>query len=243
MAGHSHWANIQRTKSKMDARRGKIFSKWAKLIMAAARSGGPDPAMNLQLRYAIERARADNMPKDSIERAIKKGAGELEGQALEEVVYEAYAPGGVALLIEALTDNRNRTAPNLRAVLTRRGGSLANSGSVAWQFARKAVFVLDAEGLDPDEVMEVALEHGAEDVSVEEAGVIDVEAEPAAFLDLKAALEEKGWTILDGALRYVPDNTVPLDEAGARKLQDLLDALEDDEDVQAVHHNAELPAA
>ncbi len=243
MAGHSHWPNIERSKSKVDARKGKVFSKWAKLIMAAASTGIPDPDANLRLRYAIERARADNMPKDSIERAIKKGAGELDGAAPEEVMYEAYAPGGVALVIEAITDNRARTAPNLRAILTRRGGTLANAGAVAWMFKKKAMFALPRAGLDENAVIEFALDNGAQDVSTEEPQIFGVEADPADFLGLKAAFEKKGWTLLEAAVRYVPDNTVPAGAQEAQKLQELLDAVEDDEDVQAVHHNADLSAA
>ena len=241
MAGHSHWANIQRTKSKMDAKRGKIFSKWAKLIMAAARSGGSDPSMNLALRYAIDRAKADNMPKDSIDRAVKKGAGELEGQQLEEVVYEAYATGGIAMIIETLTDNRNRTAPNLRAVLTKRGGQMASSGSVAFMFKRKSMFVLGRDGVDEEELMDVALEHGAEDIDTDEPEVFAVSGDPEAFMAVTQAFSEKGWEPLDAGLRYMPDNYVPVDEDGAEKLQTLVDLIEDDDDVQAVHHNAEFP--
>jgi YebC/PmpR family DNA-binding regulatory protein len=241
MAGHSHWANIQRTKSKMDAKRGKIFSKWAKLIMAAARSGGSDPSMNLALRYAIDRAKADNMPKDSIERAVKKGAGELDGQVLEEVVYEAYASGGIAIIIEALTDNRNRTAPNIRTALTKRGGQMASTGSVAFMFKRKAVFVLGREGIDEEELMDVALDAGAEDIDTDDPEVYGVEGEPESFMALTQAFAEKEWVPLDAGLRYVPDNYVPVDEDAAEKLQTLIDLIEDDEDVQAVHHNAEFP--
>lgn len=242
MAGHSHWANIQRTKSKVDAKRGKVFSKWAKLIMAAARTGGSDASMNLPLRYAIDRAKADNMPKDSIERAIKKGAGELEGQQLEEVVYEAYAPGGVAMIIEALTDNRNRTAPNIRTALTKRGGSMANSGSVAYMFKRKAMFVLDSSVADEETMMDVALENGAEDVTTDEPGIYGVQAEPEEFMNLTTAFAEKGWETMDGGLRYVPDNYIPVDADAVDKIQAIVDLLEDDDDVQAVHHNAEFPA-
>ena len=242
MAGHSHCANIQRTKSKVDAKRGKVFSKWAKLIMAAARTGGSDPSMNLPLRYAIDRAKADNMPKDSIERAVKKGAGELEGQQLEEVVYEAYAPGGVALIIEALTDNRNRTAPNIRAVLTKRGGSMANSGSVAYMFKRKAMFVLPSNVADEDTMMEVALENGAEDVTTDEPGIYGVQAEPEEFMNLTTAFVEKEWETMDAGLRYVPDNYIPVDADAVDKIQAIVDLLEEDDDVQAVHHNAEFPA-
>lgn len=243
MAGHSHWANIQRTKSKVDAKRGKVFSKWAKLIMSAARTGGSDPSMNLALRYAIERAKADNMPKDSIERAVKKGAGELDGMALEEITYEAYAPGGVALMIETLTDNRNRTAPNLRHIMAKRGGSMANSGSVAWMFKRKAVFALPKEGIDEDELMELALENGADDVTTEEDNIFGVEAEPSEFLGLKAAFDEKEWELLDASIRYIPDNTVEVNAEDAEKINVLVDMIEDDEDVQAVHHNAEFTDA
>ncbi|MGB0952543.1 MAG: YebC/PmpR family DNA-binding transcriptional regulator [Planctomycetota bacterium] len=241
MAGHSHWANIQRTKSKVDAKRGKVFSKWAKLIMAAARTGGSDISMNLPLRYAIDRAKADNMPKDSIERAVKKGAGELEGQQLEEVVYEAYAPGGVAFVIEALTDNRNRTAPNIRTALTKRGGSMANSGSVAYMFKRKAMFVLESSVGDEETVMDVALESGAEDVTTDEPGIYGIQGEPEEFMNLTTAFAEKEWVPLDAGLRYVPDNYIPVDADAAEKIQALVDILEEDDDVQAVHHNAEFP--
>lgn len=240
MAGHSHWANIQRTKSKVDAKRGKIFSKWAKLIMTAARSGGSDPDMNLALRYAIERAKADNMPKDSIERAVKKGAGELDGAAMEEVMYEGYAPGGVAMMIETLTDNRNRTAPNLRHILSKRGGSMANSGSVSFMFKRKALFVFARDVCDEDTLMEVALENGAEDVTTDQDEIFGVEAEPGAFLGLKEAFDAQGWETLDAAIRYIPDNTVEVSGDDADKIQAIVDAIEDDEDVQAVHHNAEF---
>lgn len=238
MAGHSHWANIQRTKSKMDAKRGKLFSKWAKLIMSAAREGGPDPDMNLRLRYAIEGAKAVNMPKDSIERAVKKGSGEMGDVRFEELLYEAYAPGGVALLIEALTDNRNRTAPEVRTLLDRAGGSLGSSGSVAWLFERKAVFALGRDGLDEDEVMEFALECGAEDVTTEEPEIIGMTAEPEQYLGLKSALEERGWKLEDSGVRYVPKNEVEVDAETGKKVLSLMEALEDNDDVQNVYSNA-----
>jgi YebC/PmpR family DNA-binding regulatory protein len=242
MAGHSHWANIQRTKSKMDAKRGKIFSKWAKLIMNAARNGGADPAMNLPLRYAIDGARADNMPKDSIERAVKKGAGELDGVAFEEVTYEAYGPNGVALIIEALTDNRNRTAPDLRHILDRRGGSLGSTGSVLFQFDRKAAFAVKRTGpaADEDEFMLFALELGAEDVTTEEEEILGVTAEPAMFMEIKGALEEGGYELADAAIRYIPQNQVEVSGDDCQKILDLVDALEDNDDVQSVHHNADF---
>ncbi len=243
MAGHSHWANIQRSKSKVDKRRGIVFSKWAKLIMSAARTGGGDPDANLKLRYAVDRARADNMPRDSIERAIKKGAGELEGAAPEEVLYEAYAAGGVALVIEAITDNRNRTAPNLRAILSKRGGSLANAGAVSYMFKKKAVFAITRLGVDEDEVMELALEQGADDVDSSESEIYGIEADPGLYHALKASLEGRGWELLEAELRWIPDNLTPVAAADVDALQGLLDALEEDEDVQSVHHSGDLQDA
>ncbi|HBF22586.1 MAG TPA: YebC/PmpR family DNA-binding transcriptional regulator [Planctomycetes bacterium] len=240
MAGHSHWANIQRTKSKQDAKRGKIFSKWAKLIMSAARSGGGDPSMNLPLRYAIERAKADNMPKDSIERAIRKGAGEDGETRLEEVQYEAFGPGGVAFMIETLTDNRNRTAPNLRNILSKKGGNLAESGAVSWMFQRKAVFAIPKEGLDEDAVMELALDAGADDVTADEEKIFGVEADPGQYLEVKEAIEKQGWEMLDASIRYIPDNTLEVDGDLGTKVLELVELIEEDEDVQEVHHNAEF---
>lgn len=241
MAGHSHWANIQRNKSKVDAKRGKVFSKWAKLIMSAARTGGSDLSMNLALRYAVDRAKADNMPKDSIERAIKKGAGELDGQALEEVVYEAYAPGGVAIIIEALTDNRNRTAPNIRTIFTKRGGSMATSGSVAFMFKKRALFAMERGDIGEDEMMDFALENGADDVITDDAEIYGIDAPPEEYMNLITAFAAKEWVPMDAGLRFVPDNYIPIDAEAAAKLQTMIDLLEDDEDVQAVHHNAEFP--
>lgn len=242
MAGHSHWANIQRTKSKEDAKRGKTFSKWAKHIMAAAREGGSDPAMNLKLRYAIDHAKADNMPKESIERAIKKGAGELEGQVLEEVMYEGYAPGGVAVMIETLTDNRNRTAPIIRTSMSKRGGSIANNGTVSYMFRRRAVFAISRDSIDEEQLMDVALENGAEDVITDEQEIFGVEAPPEEFMNLTQAFEAAGYKVVDAGLRYIPDNYVAIDEAAAASLEAIIDLLEDDDDVQAVHHNAEFPS-
>ena len=242
MAGHSHWANIQRTKSKEDSKRGKVFSKWAKHIMAAAREGGSDPSMNLKLRYAVGHAKADNMPKDSIDRAIKKGAGELEGQVLEEVMYEGYAPGGVAVMIETLTDNRNRTAPIVRAAMSKRGGSIANNGTVSYMFHRKSVFALSRDGIDEEQLIDVALENGAEDVTTDQEDIFGVEGPTESFMELAQAFEVAGYKVLDSALRYIPDNYVAVDEAAASSLEAIIDLLEDDDDIQAVHHNAEFPS-
>ncbi|HEX9793330.1 MAG TPA: YebC/PmpR family DNA-binding transcriptional regulator [Planctomycetota bacterium] len=240
MAGHSHWANIQRSKSKTDKKRGKIFSKHSKLIISAAKQGGADPDQNLRLRYAIDRARADNMPNQSIERSIAKGAGGSEGDEFEEILYEGYGPGGVALLIEALTDNRNRTAPDLRYILDRKGGTLGTSGSVAWNFERKAAFVLSRQGVAEDELFEFALENGADDVSTEEDGIFGVTADPTAFHTLRTALEARGFPIEDAALRYIPKNTVEVDADTGKKLLELIEALEDNDDIQGVHANAEF---
>jgi YebC/PmpR family DNA-binding regulatory protein len=241
MAGHSHWANIQRTKSKEDAKRGKTFSKWAKHLMAAAREGGSDPSMNLKLRYAIDRAKADNMPKDSIDRAVKKGAGELDGQILEEVMYEGYAPGGVAVMIETLTDNRNRTAPIIRAAMSKRGGSIANNGTVSYMFHRKAVFAIKRDEIDEEQLVDLALDNGAEDVTTDQEEFFGVEGPTESFMSLTQAFEAASYEVLDAALRYIPDNYVAIDEASATSLEAIIDLLEDDDDIQAVHHNAELP--
>ena len=242
MAGPAHWANIQRTKSKEDSKRGKVFSKWAKHLMAAAREGGSDPAMNLKLRYAVDHAKADNMPKDSIDRAIKKGAGELEGQVLEEVMYEGYAPGGVAVMIETLTDNRNRTAPIVRSAMSKRGGSIANNGTVSYMFHRKAVFALSRDGVDEEQLIEVALENGAEDVTTDHEDIFGIEGPTESFMELTQAFEAAGYKVLDAALRYIPDNYVAVDEPTANSLEAIIDLLEDDDDIQAVHHNAEFPS-
>ncbi|MDP6962807.1 MAG: YebC/PmpR family DNA-binding transcriptional regulator [Planctomycetota bacterium] len=242
MAGHSHWANIQRKKSKVDAKRGKIFSKWAKHLMAAARDGGSDPAMNLKLRYAIDRAKADNMPNDSIDRAVKKGAGELDGHVLEEVLYEGYAPGGVAIMIETLTDNRNRTAPVVRAAMSKRGGSIANNGTVSYMFHRKAVFAITRNGVDEEQLLELGLENGAEDVTTDQEEIFGVVGPADSFNDLTVAFAEAGYDVIDAGLRYIPDNYVPIDQAAASSLEAIIDLLEDDDDIQAVHHNAEFPS-
>lgn len=224
----------------MDAKRGKIFSKWAKLIMSASRQGGSDAAMNLPLRYAIERAKADNMPNDSIERAVKKGAGELDGPQPEDVLYEAYGQGGVAIMIETLTDNRNRTIGNLRQVMVKKGGTMGNAGSVAYMFERKATFAILRGGVDEDEIMELALELGADDVTTDEPEIFGVEAEPGLFIPLKEAFDAKGYELVDAAIRYVPENEISVDLETTEKLQILIDAIEDDDDVQAVHHNADF---
>jgi YebC/PmpR family DNA-binding regulatory protein len=241
MAGHSHWAKIKRAKGANDAKRGKVWSKIARKIIIAARAGGGDPAANLSLRYVIDEAKAANMPKDTINNAIKKGTGELGAENYEDALYEGYAPGGVALMIEALTNNRSRTAPDLRSILERGGGNLANSGAVAFNFVKQGVLTVRSDATTEDQLMEWALEAGAEDVK-DEGEVFEVLTTPTSFHKVKEALAGKGLTFEGAEITYMPLNTVPVDADRAASLMKLIDALEDNEDVQNVSHNAELPA-
>ena len=188
MAGHSHWAGIKHKKAAQDAKRGKIFSKIAKAIIAAARTGGGDPAMNLSLRYAIDKARVANMPRDNIARAVKKGTGELDGEEIHELTYEAYGPGGAGILVQAITDNTNRTAPEVRSILEKKGGTLGKPGSVAWNFEKKALFTVSTDAVEEDTLLEVALDAGADDVT-NEVDAYAVTAPPDSFGDLASALE------------------------------------------------------
>lgn len=257
MAGHSHWASIKHRKGAADAKRGKLFSKLAKNITVAARHGGGNPADNLRLRYAIDKARADSMPKDSIERAIKKGTGDLEGGSLEELVYEGIAPGGVSLIIDVLTDNRNRTSSELRSIFDKRGGSLGKSGSVAWKFERKGVLRFARSLIGEDELYEAAVEAGAENIAVEEDSYL-VTAKPADFDAVRAAIEkrlaarrpkpdkrrgeeEEAPLFSRCELERIPMATVPVDAQRAPQLLTLLSELEDHEDVQNVSSDFEIP--
>ncbi|MCA8921758.1 MAG: YebC/PmpR family DNA-binding transcriptional regulator [Planctomycetes bacterium] len=237
MAGHSHWAGIKHHKAAQDKKRSKYFSKFSKAIMIAAKDGGGDPDQNLSLRYAIDRAKAGNMPNDSIDRAIKKGTGEFGDKRFEEVIYEGYGAGGVAILVEALTDNRNRTAPEMRFTFSKYGGNMANKGSVAFMFDRQGL--LAVEGAPYDEVFEVAAEAGAEDVS-DEDGMIAISTPPEAFAAVKAALVAKGYTLSTAELGFVPQNYVTLEGKDAESVETLVSMLEDNDDVQAVHHNMQL---
>lgn len=238
MAGHSHWANIQRRKSAVDKKRAKVWGKIAKKIMIAAKKGG-DPSQNLSLRYVIDEAKAANMPKDTIQKAIDKGSGAAGQDDYETVVYEAYGPGGVAMLIEALTDNRARTAPDLRAILERAGGNLATSGAVSFQFTKAAIFAIKSDATTEEKLMEVALDAGAEDVrNVGE--IFEVQAQPTDFHKVKEALETAGIPVEDARIANLPNNTVVADAELSAKLIKLLDLLEDNDDVQNVDHNAEL---
>lgn len=240
MAGHSHWAKIKRAKGANDAKRGKVWSKIARKIIIAARAGGGDPAQNLSLRYTIEEAKAANMPRDTIANAIKKGTGELGGENYEAATYEAYAPGGVALMIDALTNNRARTAPDLRAILEKNGGNLAMTGAVAFQFTKQGVITIQSTAIDEDALMELALEAGAEDVK-NEGEVFEVITTPTAFHKVKEAIAAKNIAIEASEVTYLPNNTVGIDADRTQSLLRLIDTLEDNEDVQSVSHNAEMP--
>jgi YebC/PmpR family DNA-binding regulatory protein len=239
MAGHSHWSKIKRAKGATDAKRGKIWSKIARKIIIAAKGGG-DPRDNLSLRYVIDEAKAANMPKDTIEKAIMKGTGELGAENYEAVMYEAYAPGGVAMLVEGLTNNRARTAPELRSILEKAGANLATSGAVAFQFTKQGIVTIKSDAVEEDKLLEVALEAGAEDVK-NEGEVFEVITSPTAYLKVKDAIAAAGIAIEASEVTNVPNSTIPLDAEQAQKLLKLIDALEDNDDVQNVSHNAEIP--
>jgi YebC/PmpR family DNA-binding regulatory protein len=239
MAGHSHWAKIKRAKGANDKKRGKVWSKIARKIIIAAKNGG-DPRENLNLRYTIDEAKAANMPKDTIEKAILKGTGELGGENYEAVSYEGYAPGGVAIMIEGLTNNRARTAPELRAIFEKGGGNLAVSGSVAFQFVKQGIIVIKTAGIEEDKMLELGLEAGAEDVR--NAGeVYEVITSPTSFLKVRDAIIAAKIQIEGSEITHVPTNTVALDAERAGKLLKLIETLEDNDDVQSVSHNAEIP--
>jgi YebC/PmpR family DNA-binding regulatory protein len=241
MSGHSRWSKVKHYKGAIDQKRGKIFSKLSKEITVAARLGGGDPNFNPRLRQSIATARGESMPVDNIERAVKKGTGELEGAAYEEMVYEGYAPGGVAVLIEAATDNKNRSAAELRALFTKYHGHLAGSGSVAWMFHHKGVITIDGAAASEDDVIAAALEAGAEDVRSAD-GLIEVVTPPDNHLHaVTKALEQAGIAFTSAKLSYLPDNLTPVgDAAVAEQVVALLEALDDHDDVQAVHANLEL---
>jgi YebC/PmpR family DNA-binding regulatory protein len=239
MAGHSHWSKIKRAKGANDAKRGKIWSKIARKIIIAAKNGG-DPRDNLALRYTIDEAKAANMPRNTIENAIKKGTGELGGENYEPVTYEAYAPGGVAMIIEGLTNNPARTAPDLRSILEKNGGNLATRGAVSFQFTKQGVITVKADATDEDKLMEVALDAGADDVR-NEGEVLEVITNPVAFQKVKDAITAANIAVEAGEITHMPNSTVPVDAEAGQKLLKLIDALEDHDDVQSVSHNAEMP--
>jgi YebC/PmpR family DNA-binding regulatory protein len=240
MAGHSHWSKIKRAKGANDAKRGKIWSKIARKIIISSRSGGGDPKDNLNLRYIIDEARAVNMPKDTIEKAIAKGTGELGGEQFEAVVYEGYGPGGVAFMVEGLTNNRTRTAPEMRRIFEMAGGNFATSGAVSFQFTKQGIIAIKTDAIAEDQLIEQALEAGAEDVR--NAGeVYEVITTPAAFLKVKEALSAMKIPIEAGEITNIPNNTVAVQGDIAQRILKLIDTLEDHDDVQSVSHNAEIP--
>ena len=240
MSGHSKWATIKHAKGAADAKRGQIFTKLIKEISIAARMGGGSLDGNPRLRTAILKARAANMPRDNIERAVKKGTGELEGVNYEELVYEAYAPGGVAIFIEVLTDNKNRAAADIRNILTRAGGQLATSGSVSRLFKRQGVITMDGEKYTEDDVMEVAIEGGAEDVSLSD-GIIEVTTAPEDFESVLNALQAKEFETMSAEISMVAEAEVTLDNDGTAKALKLIDKLEENDDVQNVYSNIAIP--
>ena len=239
MAGHSHWSKIKRAKGANDAKRGKVWSKIARKIIIAARGGG-DPRDNLALRYTIDEAKGVNMPKHTIENAIAKGTGELGGENYEPVTYEAYAPGGVALVIEGLTNNPARTAPDLRSILEKNGGNLASRGAVAFQFTKQGVITIKAESVAEDALLEVALEAGADDVR-NEGEVYEVITTPTAYLKVKDAIAAAKVPVEAAEITHMPNSTVAVSHEAGQKLLKLIDTLEDHDDVQSVSHNAEIP--
>mgnify|MGYP001342073060 CR=1 FL=1 len=240
MSGHSHWAGIKYKKALVDAKKGKIFSKIGRRITLAARTNGGDPDNNLELRYAMDDARAANMPKDNVERAIKKGTGELGDSTYEPVVYEGYGPAGVAIMAEALTDNRNRTAGEIRKIFERNNGNLGESRCVAWMFERKGIVSIKAEGTTEDDIMVAVLDAGAE--NIEKAGdFYEITSEVADIQNVKAALEGAGYAVESAQPRNVPKNFVELDADRVRKVLKLIDALDDQEDVQTVSSNFSIP--
>lgn len=240
MAGHSHWANIAHKKSAIDNKRGKLWSKLSKALIVAAKEGGGDPGMNLKLRYAINDAKAGNMPKDTIERSIKKGTGELEGGNLEQVLYEGYGPAGVAVLCEIFTDNRNRTAPEVRKIFEVAGGKLGATGCVAWMFDRKTLVRVGKDKIGEDALMELAIEAGADDVRTE-GDVFEVIAEPDAFATVCAALETANVSIEGSEITRIPKDTVDIGSDDARRVLKMMTALDDHDDVQSVSANFNIP--
>jgi len=240
MSGHSKWAGIKHRKAAVDARRGKVFSKLIKELTTSARQGGSNPETNPRLRTAINTAKDANMPSDNIDRAIKKGTGELPGASYEEVNYEGYGPGGVAILLDCLTDNKNRTTAEIRNLFTKKGGNLAGAGSVAWVFEKKGLIIIDKEKINEDKLMAIILEAGAEDLRVE-AKTYEVLTEPTDFEKVKEALKASGIEYSVAELTMDPKNTVKAEGAKARQVLELVEALEDNDDVQHVYANFDIP--
>ncbi|BAH07837.1 YebC/PmpR family DNA-binding transcriptional regulator [Clostridium kluyveri] len=241
MSGHSKWHNIQAKKGKADAKKGKIFTKIGKELAIAAKDGGSNPDTNSKLRDIIAKAKSNNMPQDTINRAIKKGSGEMEGVNYEEIVYEGYGSNGVAVIVKALTDNKNRTAGNVRSIFSKQGGNLGANGCVSWMFQTKGELVVERkDDMDEDEVMMQALDAGAEDFNAEEE-VFEIITTVEDFGSVREKLEGEGFEFISAEITMIPDNTVAVDMDAAGKVQKLIDKLEDDDDVQNVYHNADFP--
>ena len=241
MSGHSHWAGIKYKKAAADAKRGKIWSKLVRMIIVAAKNGGGDPAANLALRYAIDKSKAANMPKDTIAKAIKKGTGEVEGVHFEEVLYEGYGPSGVAIMVEALTDNRNRTTPEVKRLFEKHGGSLGAGGCVNWMFSKKGLVTVNTANVDEEQLFEIALSAGADDMQ-NTGEVFEITCEPGAYEELKKTLKEKEIPTEVAEISMVPQNTVPVnDEGTAKKIISLMEAFEEHDDVQNTYANFDIP--
>ena len=241
MSGHSKWHNIQNKKGKADAKRGKIFTKIGRELMIAVKNGGPDPDNNPKLRDAIAKAKAANMPNDTVQRSIKKASGELGAVDYERIVYEGYGPSGVAVIVDTLTDNKNRSAGNVRSAFTKGGGNMGTTGCVGFMFQEKGEIVIEKGDLDEEELMMMALDAGAEDFNSDEEEVFIITTSPDDFGVVREALEAEGLEFLEAAVKMIPDTYTEIDEDAAKKFQKMLDLLEDDDDVQEVYHNAEFP--
>jgi YebC/PmpR family DNA-binding regulatory protein len=241
MSGHSHWSSIKHKKAAVDAKRGRAWSKVARMIIVAARAGGSDPSANLSLRYAVDKAKSVNMPKDTIEKAIKKGTGGADGVNFSEVHYEGYGPGGVAIVVEALTDNHNRTAPEIKRIFEKHGCSLGTSGCVNWMFSKKGLITVKTAGVNEDELTEIVLAAGADDMT-NSGELFEITCEPAVYEQLRNAIKEKGIAVEAAEISMVPQNTVPIsDAATAKKIISLMDDFEDHEDVQNTYANFDIP--
>ncbi|MBP2072602.1 MULTISPECIES: YebC/PmpR family DNA-binding transcriptional regulator [Thermoanaerobacterium] len=240
MSGHSKWANIKHKKEKMDAQKGKIFTKLTKDIIMAAKEGG-DPETNSKLRDAIEKAKANNLPNDNIQRAIKKGTGELSGGNLEEVIYEGYGPAGSAIIVEALTDNKNRTAGDVRHIFDRSGGSLGSSGCVAWMFDKKGLITIEKnENIDEDELAMLVIDAGADDFS-SDGDEYEILTAPSNFQAVKDAIKSAGYEISSAEITMIPQNTVKLSDSDYEKFEKFIEKLEENDDVQEIYHNVDVP--
>ncbi len=240
MSGHSKWSTIKHKKAATDKKRSKLWSKLARYVTMAARAGGGDPKDNPRLRLAIDKAKSANMPKDTIEKAIKKGTGDLEGASYEEVLYEGYGPGGVALMAQAITDNRSRTSPEVKKIFERSGGNLGAQHSVSWMFAQKGILTVQNSKVDEEKLMEIVIENGGDDVAAID-DLQEISCEPDAYEGIKAALESAGITIHSAELTMVASNTITPDAETARKVLRLMDTLDDHEDVTSISMNCDFP--